>query len=152
MDFTQFDKAINRDQLAKQMEDAKNNQTTTRELPAGNYVATIEKMELGATKDGRPMFKVMMRVTEGEYRRFCMFMNRVVYGTKNDGNMINSVIGWLNNLDPTEPVEWVNYSELSEQILDVAEELSGIEWSVQYDPDAFNSISVIGEITEDVEY
>lgn len=152
MDFSKFDKSVNMDQIAKQIEEAKNNQNVTRELPAGNYVATIEKMELGATKDGRPMFRVMMRVTQGEYKRFCMFMNRVIYGTKNDGNMINSVIGWLNNLDPTEPVEWVNYSELNESILDVFEELEGIEWSVQYDPDAFNSISVVGELTDDVEF
>ena len=152
MDFSKFDKSVNMSELKRQMEEAKNNQNVTRELPAGNYVATIEKMELGATKDGRPMFRVMMRVTQGEYKRFCMFMNRVIYGTKNDGNMINSVIGWLNNLDPTEPVEWVNYSELNESILDVFEELEGIEWGVQYDPDAFNSISVVGEITDDVEF
>lgn len=144
MDFSKFDKAINTNELNKQIEDAKNNpQGSAKDLPAGEYTVKIEKMELGATKDGRPMFKVMCRILEGEFKKYCMFMNRVVYGTKNDGNMINSVIGWLEKLEPSVDVNFKNYTQFSDLILDIYEEISGaVELEVKYDPDEFNSITI----------
>ena len=159
MDFSKFDAAINAD-MSKNIEEAKNNppQGESLETPAGEYVAKIEKMELAATKDGRPMFKVMLRVIEAgenasnevvEYlshfksKKPCLFMNRVIYGTKNDANMIASVIGWLEKLESGIPVEFKNYSQFSELVLDIFEEVADtIELCVEYDPEAFNSISV----------
>lgn len=144
MDFSKFDQAINEAELAKQLEEAKNNpQQSDREVEEGNYTVKIEKMELGATKDGRPMFKVQCRILDGEFKKWCLFMNRVLYGTKNDANMINSVIGWLQKLEPSQPVEFKNYSQFSELILDIFEEVAdAVELDVYYDPDAFNSISI----------
>lgn len=161
MDFTRFDQAINEADLAKQLEEAKNNapQGDGLETPAGNYVAKIEKMELGATKDGRPIFKVMLRVIEAgeaatdeviEYlshfknKKPCLFMNRVLYGTKNDANMINSVIGWLEKLEAGIDLEFKNYSQFSDLVLDIFEEVAdAVELDVEYDPKAFNSISIL---------
>lgn len=144
MDFTKFDATINEAELAKQLEEAKNNtQQSDKEVPAGNYTVKIEKMELGATKDGRPMFKVQCRILDGEFKKWCLFMNRVLYGTKNDANMIQSVIGWLQKLEPSMPVEFKNYSQFSELVLDIFEEVAdAVELDVAYDPDAFNSISI----------
>jgi hypothetical protein len=103
----------------------------------------IEKMELGATKDGRPMFKVQCRILEGEFKKWCIFMNRVIYGTKNDANMINSVIGWLQKLETQTPVVFKNYSQFADVVLDVFEEVAdAVELDVAYDPNAFNSISI----------
>mgnify|MGYP003300656451 CR=1 FL=1 len=144
MDFSKFDTLINQDELAKQLEEAKNNpQQTDKEVPEGNYTVKIEKMELGATKDGRPMFKVQCRILEGEFKKWCLFMNRVIYGTKNDANMINSVIGWLEKLEPCVNVEFKNYSQFADLVLDIFEEVAdAVELDVHYDPDAFNSISI----------
>ena len=144
MDFSRFDQAINSEEMAKQLEEAKNNAPQTdREVPAGNYTVKIEKMELGATKDGRPMFKVQCRILEGEFKKWCLFMNRVLYGTKNDANMINSVIGWLQKLEPSVPVDFKNYSQFAELVLDIFEEVAdSVELDVAYDPEAFNSISI----------
>ena len=160
MDFTKFDATINEAELAKQLEEAKNNapQGDGLETPAGNYVAKIEKMELGATKDGRPMFKVQMRVIEAgegasdevtEYlshfknKKPCLFMNRVIYGTKNDANMIQSVIGWLQKLEPSMTVEFKTYSQFADLVLDIFEEVAdAVELDVAYDAEAFNSISI----------
>ena len=99
MNFAKFDNVINEEQLKQIDEAKKNNNSNNTELPKGDYTVKIEKMELGSTKDGRPMFKVMCRVIEGKYKKCCMFMNRVVYGTTNDANMIASVLGWLANLE-----------------------------------------------------
>jgi len=144
MDFTQFDKQVNAEEMAKNIKEAKENpQNTGKEVPAGTYTVKLEKMELGATKDGRPMFKVMCRIVEGEYKKYCLFLNRVIYGTKNDANMIASVIGWLEKLDPEATVEFINYSQFADLVLDIYEELAdAIELEVAYDPDNFNSISI----------
>ena len=144
IDFSKFDATINEAELAKQLDEAKNNpQQNEKELPAGKYTVKIEKMEVGATKDGRPMFKVQCRILEGEFKKWCLFMNRVIYGTKNDANMISSVIGWLQKLEPSVTVEFKNYSQFADLVLDIFEEVAdAVELDVNYDPDAFNSISI----------
>ena len=144
MDFTKFDSMINEAELSKQLEEAKNNAPqTNKEVPAGNYTVKVEKMEVGATKDGRPMFKVQCRILEGEFKKWCVFMNRVLYGTKNDATMISSVIGWLQKLEPSMTVEFKNYSQFADLVLDVFEEVAdAVELEVAYNPDAFNSISI----------
>lgn len=144
MDFTKFDSMINEAELKKQLEEAKNNAPqTNKEVPAGNYTVKIEKMEVGATKDGRPMFKVQCRILEGEFKKWCIFLNRVIYGTKNDANMISSVIGWLQKLEPSITVEFKNYSQFDDLVLDIFEEVAdAVELDVEYDPNAFNSISI----------
>lgn len=144
MDFSKFDQAINSAELNKQIEEAKNNAPQSdRQVPAGEYTVKIEKMEVRTTKDGRPMFSVQCRIKDGEFKKWCVFMNRTLYGTKNDANMIQSVIGWLEKLEPETPVVFKNYSQFSELVLDIFEEVADlIELDINYDPDAFNSISI----------
>lgn len=143
MDFSKFDNAINEEQLKQIDEAKKNNNSNNVELPKGDYTVKIEKMELGATKDGRPMFKVMCRIIEGKYKKCCMFMNRVIYGTSNDTNMIASVLGWLAKLETETKPEFKNYSQFADNILDIFEEVEGaVELDVLYDKDSFNNISI----------
>lgn len=143
MDFSKFDNAINEEQLKQIDEAKKNNNSNNVELPKGDYTVKIEKMELAATKDGRPMFKVMCRIIEGKYKKCCMFMNRVVYGTSNDSNMIASVLGWLAKLETETKPEFKNYSQFADNILDIFEEVEGaVELDVLYDPDKFNNITI----------
>ena len=155
MDFSRFDNNID----LKAIEEAKKNAPKAElDTPAGNYVAKVEKMELSTTKDGRPMFKVMLRVIEAgenatpevhEYlkhfknKKPCLFMNRVIYGTKNDANMIASVLGWLDKLETEIRAEFKNYSQFADCILDIFEEVAdAIELDVNYDPDNFNAIEI----------
>lgn len=171
IDFSKFDQAINKEEVSKAIEEAKNNtsQGESLETPAGDYVAKIEKMEVGPTKDGRPMFKVMLRVIEAgenasaevtEYlshfknKKPCLFMNRVIGGItttyKADGSIkwsnekaIGVVTAWLQKLEPSVPVEFKNYSQFDDLVLDIYEELAdAVELAVKYDDKAFNSISI----------
>ena len=156
MDFSKFDEKVNLDELQKDIEEAKENGGTGDypEAPGGTYEGTIEKMEIGSTKDGRPMFKVMFRVSAGtdpytedyvsgfKKKKPCLFMNRVLYGTKNDGNMIQSVIGWLSKLESETPIVFESYSQFNDLVLDLAEECEGLEMEIDYNPDAFNNISI----------
>lgn len=159
MDFSKFDEQVDSKQLQEQIKDAKEN-GDFGETPAGSYEAKIEKLELGETKDGRPMFKAQLRLIAGlgdeeekymsrfKKKKPCIFMNRVMFGTKNDGMMINSVLGWLDKLEPEKPVTFGSYSEFSKLILDLDEELEGLNCEIKYDNDAFNSISIV-EVWDD---
>lgn len=148
MDFSAFDKQINLDQLKKDTEEIKKNGGTGDfpEIPAGNYNAKVEKLKLGATKDGRPMLRAMFRITEGDYKKHCLFFNRVLFGTKNDANMIAGAMTWLESLEPSEdvgPIVFDGYSDLAELVMDIAEDISDLEYEVEYDPDEFNSVSIV---------
>lgn len=145
MDFSKFDKEVNIDQLKADALEAKKNGGDFPEIPEGKYTAIMEKLELGSTKDQRPMLKVQMKILEGKYKNQRLFMNRVLYGTKNDANMIASALGFLESLEPTEdvgPVVFESFAQLDQLIMDVAEDIDGLEYSVEYDPNAFNSIHI----------
>lgn len=148
MDFSAFDKQIDLNQLKKDTEEIKKNGGTGDfpEIPAGNYNAKVEKLELGTTKDGRPMLRAMFRITEGDYKKHCLFFNRVLFGTKNDANMIAGAMTWLESLEPSEdvgPIVFDGYSDLAELVMDIAEDISDLEYEVEYDPDEFNSVSIV---------
>ena len=146
-DFSKFDKQIDLAQLRKEAEEIKKNGGTGEypEIEEGIYRGKFEKLEVGTTKDGRPMLRAMFRITEGQHKKQCLFMNRVLYGTKNDANMIASAEGWLETLEPSEDVGDVifrGYSKFADLVMDIAEDISELEYDVNYDPDAFNSITI----------
>lgn len=147
MDFSKFDKEVDLDQLKKDADEIVKNGGTGDypEIEAGTYHGKFEKLEMAETKDGRPMMKAMFRITEDPHRKQCLFMNRVLYGTKNDANMIASAIGWLESLEPSEDVgdvKFESFSQFNDLIMDIAEDISELEYDVEYDPNSFNSISV----------
>lgn len=147
IDFSKFDKQVDLDQLKKDAEEIKKNGGFDEyaEVEEGMYTCKLEKLEVRETKDGRPMLSAMFRIIEGDYKKHCLFMNRVLYGTKNDANMIASTIGWLESLEPSEdigPVTFEGYADFADLVLDIAEDIADLEYDVYYDPDAFNNISI----------
>lgn len=153
IDFSKFDKRVNTEQLKKDIAAAQENGTGEfKEVTKGTYRCELERLELGQTKDGRPMLKAMMRIlgdedgNKCEFTRNCLFMNRVIYGTKNDANMIASAVGWLQSLEPSDevgPVTFENYSQFADLIMDIEEDVqSDLQYNVFYDPNAFNNISI----------
>lgn len=151
MDFSKFDKQVDLDQLKHDAEEAtKNGGSGYPEIEDGIYIGKFEKLELGETKDGRPMFKAMFRITEGDHKKSCLFMNRVIYGTKNDASMIGSVSGFLRNLEAEDrdgnliDTSFESYAQFNDMIMDVAEAIDelGLEYEIDYQKDAFNNISI----------
>lgn len=147
MDFSQFDKKVDLKGLKKDIAEAEKNgfDGDYPEVPKGKYEVAFEKIEMRATKkDNRPMLSVMARILEGEYKKSCVFMNRVLFGTKNDANMINSAVGWLKNLGTELNIEFESYAQFDNLVMDIAEAVDGnLEYVIDYDPDAFNTISII---------
>lgn len=147
MDFSKFDEQVNLDELTQNTKEIKANGGVGIfvDIEKGTYHGKVEKLEVGTTKDGRPMLKCQFRITEEPHKKSCLFMNRVIYGTKNDANMIASAIGWLESLEPSEDigdVEFESYSQFADLVLDIAEDIAELEYDVDYDPDAFNNISI----------
>lgn len=140
VDFSKIDEAVDLQGLQKDVEDSKNNFS---DVPKGTYIVSVEKMEVGETKDHRPMFKMQCKVKEGEFKNRNLFMNRVIYGTKNDGAMIQSVLTLLEKFATNTLPEFAGYNAFVDNVLDIYEEIQGkVELEIDYDADAFNSISI----------
>lgn len=145
MDFSKFDKQVDLNQLKKDADEIKKNGGDFPEISAGDYLTKIDKLELGSTKDGRPMLQAVFRILEGKFKKQCLFFNRVLFGTKNDANMIAGAMTWLEELEPSEevgPIVFNSYSQLCDLIMDIAEDVSELQYEISYDPEAFNSIKV----------
>ena len=132
--------------IAKGVEDAKKNGGGDfPTIPAGKYEVKLESMEIKGTKadPNRPMLAVSFKILSGEFKNQRLFMNRVLYGTKNDKNMIASAMGFLEKLDSGVPVSFTSYKQFSQLVFDVAEAIDGnLEYAVDYDDSRFNSITV----------
>lgn len=72
-----FDKAIDTEGLAKDVEEAAEN-GGRREVPHDTYEVAITKLELVKSKKGDPMVTCWMKILEGEYKGSLIFMNQVV--------------------------------------------------------------------------
>lgn len=152
MDFSVFDKAVNTEQFKKDLENAKANAGEDySEVPKGTYMVKIERMEIKPTKaDKAPMFSVMCRILDGEYKKQCVFFNRKIYGNResdkwNDAKAVQTVITWLDHLETETVPEFISYSQFNECILDIFDECEeyGLALKIEYDPDAFNPIKIL---------
>lgn len=158
--FAEFNKALNQEQLKKDMAKAKENEYKV--VPKGKYQVKIEKMEIGVTgakakTPNAPMFKVQARIVAGVdkegddvkcgYEKQCIFMNKVIYVANetenwNTGKAIQVVVSWLENIESETPIVFENYDQFNDLVLDLAEECQGLTFEVDYDSEAFNSITI----------
>lgn len=146
IDFDKIDKSVDLKGLQQDVEEAKKNGGGDfPTVPNGTYEVKLVSMEIKGTKadPNRPMLTCQFKILTGEYKNQHLFMNRVLYGTKNDKNMIASAMGFLEKLDSGVGISFESYRQFSQLVLDVAEAIDGVlEYAVDYDADAFNSISV----------
>ena len=159
VDFSEFDNKVDLEELQKEVEEAK--ETDFTDVPDGKYIVSIEKMEIKKTKAGdKLMFAVQAKIKEGidkhgdavdtDQKNRMIFFNRVISGNKNtetwnDGRAIKSVCTWVNKLlsEDEEPIEFVNYQDFADQILDVFQFIQGnIEVEVTYAVNKFNPITI----------
>lgn len=149
IDFSAFDDKVDLAALQKEVAEAKD--TDFADVPDGRYIASIEKMEIKETKArDKLMFAVEMKIKEGEQKNRKIFFNRTITGNRNtdkwnDGKAIKSVCTWVNKLltEDEEPVEFVNYRDFADQILDVFQSIQGnIEMEVTYAANKFSPITI----------
>lgn len=146
IDFDKINRSVDLEGLRKDVENASENGTGDfPTIPAGKYEVALVSLEIkGTKKDNRPMLAASFKILSGEFKNQRLFMNRVIYGTKDDGRMIKSAVGWLNTLESGVDVAFHDYKQFADFVLDVAEAIDGkLEYAVEYDDDQFNSIKIV---------
>ena len=152
VDFEKFDQLVNQKELKAQMEAA----PEFDDVPKGRYNCTIKSMEVKLTKNqDKVIFAVSLQIKDTieapkkQDNRY-IFWNRVICGNKttekwNDGVAIKGVITWISKIltDDDIPLEFKNYSQFADDILDIFQSVCpSVELDVDYDPDAFNPITI----------
>lgn len=133
-----FNKTVDLDDLRKGIEEAKENGGNFREVPIGKYEVKIDKMELVETGEnsknpGMPMVSIWFKILAGEFKGSLIFYNKVIAGTSNDGFMIHSNNEFLRQLDSGMAIEFENYDQYEQLLLDIAECIDGkLEYVLEY--------------------
>jgi len=152
VDFDKFDKMVNNTEIKKQMEAA----PEYDDVPEGTYMVIIDKMEIKPTKAGdKLIFAVQFSITDTidapkKQDKRKLFFNRVICGNKtterwNDGVAIKGVISWIEKLlDDGDGIEFKSYSQFADEVLDIYQDICpNIELKIDYDPEAFNPVTII---------
>lgn len=150
VDFSAFDAKMD-----PNLQDDVKNAKEYEDVPNGDYIVSVDKMEVKTTKAGdKLMFAVQMSIKENSdgsksnQKGRKIFFNRVISGNRvseswNDGKAIKSVITWLDKLRTDLIPEFVNYSDFAELVLDIFQEIQGkVELDVTYKASDFNPVSI----------
>lgn len=127
IDFSKYDKALDMDEISKQMAEAQSNNFEA--LPEGEYEVKLDSMEVKESKAGKLMLSVVYKITRGKEKNRLMFQNIILAGTKNDGFMIHQARALIDKLGYDAP-EFTGYAEFAEEIADIAEDAVGEEYTV----------------------
>lgn len=152
VDFSAFDAKMD-----PNLQDDVKNAKEYEDVPNGDYIVSVDKMEVKTTKAGdKLMFAVQMSIKENSdgsksnQKGRKIFFSRVISGNRvseswNDGKAIKSVITWLDKLETDLIPEFVNYSDFAELVLDIFQEIQGkVELDVTYKASDFNPVSING--------
>ena len=130
--FDKWNKAIDVEGLAKDTKEVEANGGTGEyaEIPVGTYEIKIEKMELKESSKGDPMFSAWFRILYGEYENQLLFMNAVI----TQGFQIGNVNRFLRSLDAVDEVEFKDYAQYNDLIMDIMEaiEEAGLEYLIEF--------------------
>jgi hypothetical protein len=102
-----------------------------------------------ASLPGAPILKADFVIIDGEFRKFHLFENKVLYTDRTDdkwnmGKLIGGVLGWIETLEPSEEIEiaFENYDQFSDLISEIFEDVAELEYEVEYNPDGFYRIKI----------
>lgn len=141
IDFNKWNKEFGGEEAKKALKDAEQNAKEYAEVPDGSYICKLEKLELGETKDGKPMIKGMFRITEGSHKKQCLFVNQVFCKSDSgSGFPIHKGLEFLRSLqifDDSEVDFDGDYAAFNDLLLDMAEEAEsgGLKFEVLKEKD-----------------
>ena len=104
--------------LQDDIKDAQDNNKEFEKVPHGEYEVKIDKMELKASKKGDPMVSIWFTILEGKYKKSKLFLNQVI----TQGFQIHIVNELLKSMGTDLAIEFVDYKQYADLLLDVAEE------------------------------
>ena len=135
--------------LQQDVKDAQDNNNEFEAVPHGEYEVKLDKLELKATKKGDPMVSAWFTILEGKYKKSKLFMNQVV----TQGFQIHIVNTFLKSMGTDLNIEFVDYKQYAELLLDVAEECdtNNLEFVLKYEDNKGYDKFTITEVFESVE-
>ena len=125
-DWGKFDKQVDMTGIQEQIDEAAKG-GDFQEIPEGEYEVKVKKMELGQSKKGDPMLKIQFEILAGKFKGQLIFYNGVMQpGNENAiGFQIHKNNELLRALADDESVQFKNFKQYNDLILDIAEEISG---------------------------
>ena len=132
--------------LQKDIKDAQDNNREYEEVPHGEYEVKLDKLELKATKKGDPMVSAWFTILEGKYKKSKLFLNQVI----TQGFQIHIVNELLKSMKTDLVIEFVDYKQYAELLLDIAEECdtNKLEFALKYEDDKGYNKFTITEVFE----
>lgn len=144
-----FDKWNSNIDLVGLQEDVKKAQEDNKEfekVPHGEYEVKVDKMELKATKKGDPMVSIWFTILEGKYKNSKLFLNQVI----TQGFQIHIMNTFLKSMGTDLNIEFVDYKQYANLLLDVAEECdaNNLEFALKYEDNKGYDKFTITEVFE----
>ena len=132
--------------LQKDIKDAQDNNREYDEVPHGEYEVKLDKLELKATKKGDPMVSAWFTILAGKYKNSKLFMNQVV----TQGFQIHIVNEFLRDMCTDLNIEFIDYKQYADLLLDVAEECdtNNLEFVLKYEDNKGYDKFTITEVFE----
>ena len=132
--------------LQKDVKDAQDNKGEYEAVPHGEYEVKVDKMELKSSKKGDPMVSIWFTILEGKFKKSKLFLNQVI--TK--GFQIHIVNELLKSMKTDLNIEFVDYKQYAELLLDVAEECdsNNLEFALKYEDNKGYNKFTITEVFE----
>ena len=132
--------------LQDDIKDAQDNNREFEKVPHGEYEVKIDKMELKASKKGDPMVSIWFTILEGKYKKSKLFLNQVI----TQGFQIHIVNELLKSMGTDLAIEFVDYKQYADLLLDVAEECDAnkLEFALKYEDNKGYDKFTITEVFE----
>lgn len=141
--FDKWNEAIDGKKLADDFKEIEENGGGQyEELPLGKYIVKIDKMELRESKSNKPMFSAQFRITDGDHKKQCIFMNQVI----EKAFQIHIVCEFLRSLDTSVDISFDgNYEHFNNTVMDVAEESEKCEFLLDYSetPKGYSTFKIL---------
>lgn len=130
MDFKNYDKSVDLEEIKSGVDDVANNSKGDyEEVPKGEYEVEIEKLELGFSKSEKPMLICWFNILEGKYKNSKLFMNQVIQTPF----QVHKCNEFLNSLESGLDVKFESYSDYADLTKKIFNAIDGkLEYAVEY--------------------
>lgn len=128
-----FNKAINTEDLKKDVVEAAENSGEYEDVPRGTYEVAVEKMELKESKKGNPVVSIWFNVVSDKCKGQKIFFNQVI----TQGFQIHIVNELLRKLleedNAAWEIEFEDYEQYGNLLMDVMEAIENkFEYGLKY--------------------
>ena len=144
--FEKWNSQVDLKGLQDDIKDAQDNNKEFEKVPYGEYEGKLDKLELKASKKGDPMVSAWFTILEGKYKKSKLFLNQVI----TQGFQIHIVNELLKSMGTYLAIEFVDYKQYADLLLDVAEECdaNNLEFAIKYEDNKGYDKFTITEVFE----